>query len=103
MDIWTLGPLQLAALAWGAVLLALSAFVVVVPLFTKRSQYPAGPRPLGLVGNISTFVKLISEPEKELLRIKERWGSICMIWYGSSPVIIISTPKAAKELLQDVG
>jgi hypothetical protein len=26
-----------------------------------------------------------------------------MLWFGSGPVIIINTPKAAKELLNDVG
>ncbi|KIN03249.1 hypothetical protein OIDMADRAFT_120288 [Oidiodendron maius Zn] len=103
MDVLTLGPPQLASLYGGAVLVALSALVVGTSIFTGRSKYPAGPRPLGLVGNVSTFLKLLSEPDKELLRIRQRWGSICMLWYGSSPVIIINTPKAAKELLQDRG
>jgi hypothetical protein len=100
MDKLLPGPLLSVALC-GVASIALLAFVA--PSFRDRSKYPNGPMPLGMLGTVSTLLRLQSDPDKELLRLRERWGNICMLWFGSGPVIIINTPKAAKELLNDVG
>ena len=100
MDVLFPGPFLSVALCGGASFVLL---LFIIPSFTDRSRYPNGPRPLGLLGNVLTFITLQSEPDKELTRIRHRWGNICMLWHGSGPVIIINTPKAAKELLNDVS
>ena len=36
------------------------------------------------------------------LSLARRFGDFCMLWYGSNPVVIINTPKAARDLLTEV-
>ena len=75
--------------------------VVDVFLFNGK-QYPNGPRPLGLLGNFFTLGRLQSRPDQELMSLAYRFGDICMLWYGRNPVIIVNTPKAARDLLTEV-
>jgi len=65
-------------------------------------QYPNGPKPIPIFGNIFSFSALKTSPDQELLRIARKYGSICMLWFGSSPVIIVSSPKVAKDLMDKV-
>lgn len=65
-------------------------------------QYPNGPSPLPILGNILSFATLKERPDMELLNIARKYGQICMLWFGSNPVIIISSPKLAKELMDKV-
>jgi hypothetical protein len=65
-------------------------------------QYPDGPRPLPFLGTIFAFSALKNRPDQELLRIAQKYGSICMLWFGHSPVIIVSSPRVAKELMDKV-
>lgn len=62
-----------------------------------------GPTPVPLLGNILTLKRLKADPDGELLRIRKKWGHICMLWFGTTPVILINHPRAAKELLNEVG
>ncbi|KFX91307.1 hypothetical protein V490_05975 [Pseudogymnoascus sp. VKM F-3557] len=66
-------------------------------------QYPNGPSPLPIIGNIFSFAALKQWPDKELLNIARKYGQLCMLWFGSNPVIIISSPKLAKELMDKRG
>ncbi|KFY39520.1 hypothetical protein V494_03953 [Pseudogymnoascus sp. VKM F-4513 (FW-928)] len=69
----------------------------------KGVQYPNGPSPFPLFGNIFSFAALKQRPDRELLNIARKYGQICMLWFGSNPVIIISSPKLAKELMDKRG
>ena len=71
-------------------------------LFYDQGKYPNGPKPLGFLGNFFTLYKLQSNPDRELLSLARRFGDFCMLWYGSNPVVIINTPKAARDLLTEV-
>ena len=64
--------------------------------------YPLGPKPLPLLGNYFTISKLQTDADGELRRLARRFGEVCMLWYGSNPVVIVSTPKAARDLLVEV-
>ena len=84
-------------------LAGLAILILDIAGFRCSSKYPNGPKGLFLLGNYLTFMRLQVHPDQELLRIRQRWGNICMLWHGSSPVIIINTPKATKDLLNDVS
>lgn len=75
-----------------------------LPFFLRNEQtkYPNGPRPLGFLGNFFTLSRLLSSPDQELLSLARRFGDVCMLWYGSNPVMIINTPRAARDLLTEV-
>ena len=69
----------------------------------RKYKYPTGPQTLPLIGNYFSLAKLQANPEKELVRLKNKYGEICMLWFGSSPVIILSSPRIAKELMDRVN
>lgn len=69
----------------------------------KTLSYPNGPATIPFVGSIVAFAKLQRRPDQELVRIAKRYGDLCMLWFGSNPVIIVSSPKTAKDLMDKVG
>ena len=69
---------------------------------THRKSYPNGPVPVPLLGNVGKSRKLSADLDPQLHQLKKDWGSLCMLWYGRSPVIIINSPRAARELLNEV-
>ena len=94
-----LQPLQTIMVGIAAGLLLL----VIISAFQKsRHRYPQGPRPFPILGNVAILRNLHADPDRQLLRLRDRWGSMCMLWYGSSPVIIVNSPKAAREMLNEV-
>ena len=68
----------------------------------SRHRYPKGPRPFPILGNVGILRNLHADPDRQLLQLRDRWGSMCMLWYGSSPVIIVNSPKTAREMLNEV-
>lgn len=71
-------------------------------LLYDRTKYPNGPKPPGVLGNYFTIAKSQSYPDQELLSLASRFGDVCMLWYGSNPVMILNTPKVARELLAQI-
>lgn len=69
---------------------------------THRKPYPNGPVPKPFLGNVGTLRKLSVDLDPQLYQLKKNWGSLRMFWYGRSPVIIINSPRAARELLNEV-
>ena len=69
---------------------------------TRRKPYPNGPVPIPFLGNVGTLRKMSANLDPQLHQLKKDWGSLCMLWYGRSPVIIINSPRAARELLNEV-
>lgn len=65
----------------------------------NKSLFPEGPRPLPLVGNVFCFFNLRKNPDQTLFRLARRYGALCMLWFGSKPVVIVSSPKAVKDLM----
>lgn len=83
-------------------ILFISGGFFVPSLRNEQTKYPNGPRPLGFLGNFFTLSRLLSSPDQELLSLARRFGDLCMLWYGSNPVMIINTPRAARDLLTEV-
>lgn len=65
----------------------------------ERPKLPDGPRRLAFLGNVFTLSRMHTSPDRELLQIAQRWGDICMLWCGLTPVIVVNSPKAAYELM----
>lgn len=65
----------------------------------KPPPYPEGPRKLPLLGSILSFITLRKDPDQTLIRLARDYGALCMLWFGSKPVVIVSSPKAAKDLM----
>ena len=70
---------------------------------SKVERYVTGPYPLPLLGNIFTFSALKHCPDSKLLILARKYGKVCMLWFGSNPVIIINSPQTAKELMDKVS
>ncbi|KAI0406241.1 cytochrome P450 [Xylaria palmicola] len=75
----------------------------VVEHMKAEAPHPVGPRPWPLIGNLLLFFQLIRDPDNELMKLAKRYGGICMLWFSSNPVIIISNAEDAKELLDKKG
>lgn len=80
---------------------------MIIPKYTfkagkEAAHYPDGPHPLPILGNIFSFNALKKSPDQELLSIARKYGQMCMLWFGSNPVIIVSSPKLAKDLMDKV-
>ena len=68
----------------------------------KSSDEYGGPTPLPLLGNIATLWRVKEYPDEELPRLNRLWGAICALKIGSVPLIVLNSPRAAKELLNEV-
>lgn len=64
--------------------------------------YPRGPRSYPLLGNLFFMSKLFRNADGELLKLAHKYGPICMLWFGSSPILVINKAKAAHELMEMV-
>ena len=80
----------------------LTTLIISASLFARKRNYPSGPSVLPLLGNIIYWRRVQKNLEPELLRLKEQWGDICMLWLGRAPVMVINSPLAAKEILNEV-
>ena len=69
---------------------------------SKVAAYPHGPRALPLVGNIFSFAALRANPDRKLVELAAKYGKMCMLWFGQNPVVIVHSPKVAKDLMDKV-
>lgn len=69
----------------------------------RPAPYPEGPRTLPLLGSIFSFFTLRKNSDQTLIRLARDYGALCMLWFGSKPVVIVSSPKAAKDLMDQVS
>ncbi|XP_029427426.1 cytochrome P450 2A5-like [Rhinatrema bivittatum] len=89
--------------------LILGTWLVMLILFSLRKdflrkkqgqQLPPGPTPLPLLGNF--MVQVNSRMFlKSLLKLREKFGSIYMIYLGPHPVVVLSGYQVLKEALVD--
>ncbi|XP_068945237.1 cytochrome P450 2J2-like [Petaurus breviceps papuanus] len=81
----------LAMLAASLLLLRILAF------FLARSQFPPGPCPLPILGNLLQL-NFQLHPEK-LGQLAKKHGSIFTVWLGSTPVVVLNGFQAVKDAL----
>ncbi|KAK4203561.1 cytochrome P450 [Triangularia verruculosa] len=94
----------LFSLAAGLVLVWYYRYTLLCPQKkTTHPQYPNGPIPLPFVGNIWTIHKLNVDAEKTCRSLGSKYKDLCMLWYGSSPALLVNSPQAAHDLLHQMS
>jgi hypothetical protein len=82
-------------------MVAVAAVVVYVSWvwFKQRSlKLPPGPTALPIIGCLHL---LGTHPHKSLMDLSRKYGPVMSVWFGQKPVIVASTPDAAKEILKN--
>ncbi|KAF4086128.1 hypothetical protein AMELA_G00102770 [Ameiurus melas] len=67
----------------------------------KFGRLPPGPAPAPVVGNF--FQINVKEPYKYYLELSKKHGSVFTLWFGSSPVVVISGYGALKDTMIGMG
>ncbi|XP_027087689.1 dimethylnonatriene synthase-like [Coffea arabica] len=62
-----------------------------------KLNHPPGPKPWPIIGNLNL---LGSIPHQSLHLLFQKYGEIMQLKFGSSPVVVASSPEMAKEFLQ---
>lgn len=68
----------------------------------EMMPYPRGPRSYPILGNLWFMSRLSRNADGELLKLAHKYGAICMLWFGSNPILVINKAKAAHELMETV-
>ncbi|CAM9785224.1 unnamed protein product [Lampetra fluviatilis] len=63
--------------------------------------FPPGPKPLPLLGNITAFS--CKNPHIGMQELAKKYGEVCTIMLGSTPVVLVSGYQAVKEVLVNRG
>ncbi|KAK4439789.1 cytochrome [Sesamum alatum] len=87
--------------------LLLAAVILFLPVpiilfFSNRRkrvvQSPPGPPPLPFIGNLHQFAT--SNPHINLWRLANKYGPLMSMKLGSKPLLVVSSPRMAKEALK---
>ncbi|KAI3742134.1 hypothetical protein L1987_59814 [Smallanthus sonchifolius] len=62
-----------------------------------RKTHPPGPRPWPLIGNLNIIGPL---PHQSLHKLAQTYGKLMYLKFGSTPVVIASSPEMAKQFLR---
>ncbi|KAK4432705.1 cytochrome [Sesamum alatum] len=65
----------------------------------RKSPYPPGPPGLPFIGNLHQFDPSTT-PHIYLWRLAKKYGPLMFMKMGSKPVLVISSPKIAKQVLK---
>ncbi|KAM9323974.1 cytochrome P450 2G1-like [Gastrophryne carolinensis] len=89
-------------ISWlSTVLLLLVVFYIFYSAWNSRTKtnLPPGPRPLPIVGNVHQLErgKLVTS----LMKLKKKYGPVYTVYFGSTPVVVLSDYEAVKEALID--
>ena len=96
------GPMWDLKTTLSAVFCILCVVITSTRLYTGYSNASNGPKPIPIIGNVGTLLRLKADLDGELLKLRERWGKICRLRIGNIPILIVNDPRAAKELLNEV-
>nr|XP_060639596.1 cytochrome P450 2G1-like [Anolis sagrei ordinatus] len=91
---------------WATTLISLLVFFISCHLLisSKRKQLhkgrlPPGPTPLPLIGNFLQIKS--SETLKSLIKLREKYGPVFTVYFGTRPVLVLCGHQAVKEALID--
>ena len=68
----------------------------------REIPYPNGPRSVPILGSLWFMSRLWRNANGELLNLARKYGGMCMLWFGSRPILVISKTKDALELMEKV-
>uniref|UniRef100_A0A7N0RH58 Cytochrome P450 n=1 Tax=Kalanchoe fedtschenkoi TaxID=63787 RepID=A0A7N0RH58_KALFE len=64
----------------------------------REASFPPGPRPWPVIGNLNLLINRLIH--QSLHKLSETYGPIMKLKFGSSDVVVISSPEMAKEILK---
>ncbi|XP_059190863.1 cytochrome P450 2D15-like [Centropristis striata] len=84
---------------FASVLLLLAAVLLLLFLFQNHrpKNFPPGPRPLPLLGNVLQLN--LESPLADLERLANRYGNVYSIFIGANPAVVLNGLQAIKEAL----
>ncbi|XP_054854989.1 cytochrome P450 2G1-like [Eublepharis macularius] len=82
-----------------AVYLSCLVFISARRKKSSHGRLPPGPTPLPLVGNFLQITA--SETCKSLLKLREKYGPVFTVYFGTRPVVVLCGHDAVKEALVD--
>uniref|UniRef100_A0ACB8FTA8 Cytochrome P450 2G1 n=1 Tax=Sphaerodactylus townsendi TaxID=933632 RepID=A0ACB8FTA8_9SAUR len=85
-----------------ALTIFLAIFLVVITAKKKMSSHgrlPPGPTPLPLIGNFLQIKS--SQILNSLIKLREKYGPVFTVYFGTRPVVILCGHDAVKEALVD--
>ncbi|KAL3504038.1 hypothetical protein ACH5RR_033879 [Cinchona calisaya] len=80
-----------------ALLVALAFLSKISSHKRPKPKHPSGPKPWPIIGNLNL---LGSIPHQSLHLLANKYGEIMQLKFGSSPVIVASSPEMAKQFLK---
>ncbi|KAK9055582.1 hypothetical protein SSX86_026666 [Deinandra increscens subsp. villosa] len=86
------------SLSW--VLLATAISLLMFKLLNsphRTKTLPPGPRPWPLIGNLNLIGHL---PHQSLHKLSQTYGELMSLKFGSTPVVVASSPEMAKQFLR---
>ncbi|XP_059636160.1 trimethyltridecatetraene synthase-like [Cornus florida] len=86
--------LAVLALAWLAALAILSK---VLNFRQQKHNFPPGPKPWPIIGNLNLIGPL---PHQSLHKLAKQYGQLMQLKFGSYPVVVASSSEMAKQFLK---
>ncbi|KAI8537517.1 hypothetical protein RHMOL_Rhmol09G0030000 [Rhododendron molle] len=62
-----------------------------------KQKYPPGPKPWPIIGNLNLVGSI---PHQSFHHLSQKYGEIMQLKFGSFPIVVVSSPEMAKEILQ---
>ncbi|KAG5530768.1 hypothetical protein RHGRI_025667 [Rhododendron griersonianum] len=62
-----------------------------------KQKHPPGPKPWPIIGNLNLVG---SVPHQSFHYLSQKYGEIMQLKFGSFPIVVVSSPEMAKEILQ---
>ncbi|KAM8861193.1 cytochrome P450 2B4-like [Synchiropus picturatus] len=87
---------------WISLVLFVCVLFVALQFVRKRPKnFPPGPAPLPLFGNILSLN--LENPLNDFQKLREKYGDVYTIYVGSTPMLIVNGTQAVKEALVTKG
>ncbi|KAF7133129.1 hypothetical protein RHSIM_Rhsim09G0024200 [Rhododendron simsii] len=66
-------------------------------LHRHKQKHPPGPKPWPIIGNLNLVGTV---PHQSFHYLSQKYGEIMQLKFGSFPIVVVSSPEMAKEILQ---